>query len=178
MAKGQRITALGRGGGPPGGEGTAHGPVDGIPAEIGHPHQRYPQLARKIRCRRGHIPEHQHRLALGPEPSHLRLDLGRQLLLELLEGSQRSHSVGTQGISLDHTHIPAARTLLKRHRPEGKLKKSGRQWGGEHKAPTGPPLMQGGEHRSHSRAVAKAVAAHTGVNQHGCSSGARIRVWR
>jgi hypothetical protein len=103
---------------------------------------------------------------LRADPAGLGIDLSGQLPIQLLQRRQSGLGIGAQRICLDHTHIPAARPLLKRRRPKGQLQKSRGQRGGKHKPPAGLLLMQGGEHGRHTRAMAEAVAAHAGINQH------------
>ena len=151
----------------PGGKGRTHGAVDGIPTEIAHEHQRGFQLLSQLGGSRGHIRQHQHRARLLPKPGELCGDLPRQRLLQLLEGDEGGGRVGTEGIGLEHPHIPAAGAMFVGHRAEGQLQKCGGQGGGEHQPPLRLQPVQGGKHGGHPGAMAVAMAADTGVNQHG-----------
>ena len=111
----------------PRGEGRTHGPIDRLPTETGQPGQGgaepFGQQGRRWR----HIRHDQHRLGMGPQPGQLLIQLGWQVLFQLLQGPQRGLGIGAEGIGLEHTHIPAARPPLVGHRPHGQPQEGIRQ---------------------------------------------------
>ena len=156
----------------------AHRPIDRIPTEIAHEHQRSPHRLGQGGGGRRHIRQHQQRLPLLQQPGALGGQLRRQLLLQALERRKGGVGVGAEGIGLQHPHIPAAGAVLERHRAEGQPQERLRQRRGEHQTPLGLKAVQGREHRGHPGAMAVAMAADAGVDQHGSRAASWWRVCR
>ncbi len=167
--------AVGRqGGSGPGGKGRTHGPIDRFPAEAGQPHQRSTQAGGQACGGRRHVTQNQDRLvgvtALRLKPCRLAGDLGGQADLQVLQSLQGGRGIGAQGIGLDHTHIPLAGAVVKRHRAHRQFQKTTRQRAREHQAPVGSARRQRRQNRRTAGPMPESVGADAGNDQHGNGS--------
>ena len=123
---------------------------------------------------RRHVTQNQDRLvgvtALRLKPCRLAGDLGGQADLQVLQSLQGGRGIGAQGIGLDHTHIPLAGAVVKRHRPHRQFQKTTRQRAREHQAPVGSARRQRRQNRRTAGPMPESVGADAGNDQHGNGS--------